>query len=178
MIEKIISDRKEDYSFYVKCDCGKEILHFFYYKESADCPEVIAINCFSVNNNLSDIPQVRLSSKTLRQLSNELKLAYGTQTHEAFIESFDSIIHIQKDQNNFFTISKIKNKLNLSTIWDISLREYNVELLIEKLDKLYDFILITREKIKEEYVRQLNEKNEKPFSMSDKIKNVTYYFNK
>ena len=26
MVEKIISDRKEDYSFYVKCDCGKEVI--------------------------------------------------------------------------------------------------------------------------------------------------------
>lgn len=176
MVEKVINDRKEDYSFYVKCDCGKEILHFFYYKESRDCPEVIAINCFSTNNSLSDIPQVRLSSKTLRQLSNELKLAYGSQIYETFIESFDSIIHIVKDENNFFTISKIKNKLNLSTIWDISLRDYNIESLMEKLDELYDFVLKTREEIKEEYVRQLNEKNEKPFGMSDRPKPITYHF--
>ena len=178
MVEKIISDRREDYSFYIKCDCGKEILQFSYYKEATDCPEVISINCFSTNINLSDIPQVRLSSKTLRQISNELKLAYGSQTYETFVESFDSILYIQKDCNNFFTISKIKNKLKLSTIWDISLRDYNIELLIEKLDKLYDFILTTREKIKEEYVKQLNEKNKKPFSMSNKHKNITYYFNK
>lgn len=160
MVEKIISGRREDYSFYIKCDCGKEILQFSYYKETADCPEVISINCFSTNISLSDIPQVRLSTKTLRQISNELKLAYVSQTYETFIESFDSILHIQKDHNNFFTISKLKNKLKLSTIWDISLRDYNIELFIENLDNLYNFILSTREKIKEDYVKQLREKNE------------------
>ena len=154
MVHNVISSRNADYSFYVKCDCGKEILHFAYFGETNDCLEIIAAKYYGPDSGQSnDI--FTFTQSSLRKLSDHLKLSLTEENYSCTIEDGTVTLHVIKDALGFYTIKKKRYLMAPIEDWEICLRDFNIKLIIEELDKMYHTITKVREQKKIEWLENL-----------------------
>ena len=73
----IISNRNEDYSFFLQCNCGNDLIQFYYYKETNLNDKIIGIRYFGhledVNKKSKNTSFIFNNTKTLNQFINYLE---------------------------------------------------------------------------------------------------------
>lgn len=146
MIHNVISSRNADYSFYVKCDCGKELIHFVYFGESVACDEIIAIKYYGPDSTSHDA--FTFTQSNLRKLSDHLKLSLSESIYTFSLEDATTMLQVTKDISGFYTIKRKHYAVKMIEDWEICLRDFSIKLIVDELDKMYDIINITREQKK------------------------------
>lgn len=98
MIRDLISNRREDYSFYISCDCSMEIVQFYYYKGTTTCPEIIGVrfygNFYSGSGNNVGKPYCRKRCNKKRAPMGDV--FSFTFSYEDFCKLVDGV----NDKNN------------------------------------------------------------------------------
>lgn len=147
MIKNIITSRNADYSTFLHCDCGNEILWFYYYHGTSTCEEIIALDYFGnlkntkYNNSYKHfVFDVFLFNKFVKDL-------ISAQTLETFHSEYYngySYLVLEKDKNNFYNIYSYVNKEKMikeNALWDISMREFQLTELINELKNMQKIII-------------------------------------
>lgn len=146
MLYDIIPSRNIDYSFYVKCDCGKELLHFTYYAETTNCEEIISVKYYGPSSEKgANIFTFTLDS--LRNLSDNLRLSLSEQTYTFVLHDGCISLYVTKDNLGFYTIKRTHHKISLMEDWEICIRDFTVETLIIELNNMHDKIIDIRKQI-------------------------------
>lgn len=139
-IRQLISSRNEDFTFYVQCNCGNEIIQFYYYEATAIDDEIIGIKYFG---HLDDIKDSRCANfmftresfqKFIEATSNALNL---NVVHGNIVDDLtQEYLVFNKDKYGFYTLLKARSKsalLKKKYVWDIALTEIEVNGIYEKL---------------------------------------------
>ena len=145
MVKELISNRNENYTFFIQCSCGQEILQFYYYKYTNVDDEIIALRYFGHIDNHKDSKCANFTFT--RRDFNELILALNKCLSEdhfgKLIQDKEEILAIRKDKLGFYTLLKFRDKKQKEKenfIWDICLSQKQVLKLIEKLNEMRDYI--------------------------------------
>lgn len=172
MIHDVIPSRDIAYSFYVKCYCGKELLHFAYFPEAIDCDEIIYVKYYGPDSaTSSDSDIVSFSHIGLRKLSDHLKLSLTEKTYEYIIEDKHSAFIVTKDALGFYIIKKKNYLLAHGDSWEICLRDFNIKQLIIELDNMYNKIAEIREQNRINYINRIENEKRK---IQEKQKNKRF----
>lgn len=141
MIKDTICSGREDFTFFVLCDCRRELIQFYYYKETNLCPEIIGIRFFGHVNgvNPSFDRNVTLNRDEFNALLFAIKNNSTSETFDGthffvtkrdncgFLHFINSIDEKQYKKNNF--------------VWDIVVHESIINELICKLEEFKDFMV-------------------------------------
>ena len=146
MIRNIISSKHTDYSTFIQCDCGREILNFYYYKETTTCEEIICVDYFGYLDKKEDIykKQFSFTISTLLKFIQDLESTQNLKEFESEYEDRGSYLTLRKNEFKFYTICKYANKKSLKlnrAIWDIAIRPPEILELISELKKLLSTIM-------------------------------------
>lgn len=145
MIKKLISARNEDYTFFIQCSCGNEIIQFYYYKESNIDNEIIGIRYFG---HLPDLKDSRCANFTFTRSSfysfiEATERALRNDIIHGVVKDGLEYLVFDKDKYGFYTLLKARSNMMLKKkqyVWDISLRESEVKLIYEELLNMKNFI--------------------------------------
>ena len=145
MIKEIISSRNEDFTFYVQCSCGQEVIQFYYYKETNIDPKIIGIKYFGYLRDYKDSRCANFSftEESFNQFIEATYKALHVNIVHGAIRDKDELLVYDKDKSGFYTLLKAKNSTLIKKgvyIWDICLREEEVSLIYEKLLKMKEVI--------------------------------------
>lgn len=145
MIKEIISSRNEDFTFYVQCSCGQEVIQFYYYKETNIDPKIIGIKYFGYLRDYKDSRCANFSftEESFNQFIEATYKALHVNIVHGAIKDKDELLVYDKDKSGFYTLLKAKNSTLIKKgvyIWDICLREEEVSLIYEKLLKMKEVI--------------------------------------
>lgn len=146
MIKDCICCSKEDYSFYVKCDCGREIIQFYFYEDGGFGEPLIGISYFGHINNPKSITYDRsvvfsvyeLPSLIQSLLDKEVEFALNSVNHYFTIKhNVGGFIHLIRaiDDDEY----KDGNYL-----WDITIHE---TMKMEVVEHLIDMLRYINEKL-------------------------------
>ena len=144
MIHDVIASRDMDYSFYVKCDCGKEILHFAYFGQTRSCPEIISLKYYGPDNTWNG-DSFNFTQTNLRKLSDHLKLSLSEHSYIFAISDGVSFLAVEKDALGFYLIRKRLHARPNVDDWEICIRDFTLKSLISELDNMYSVITEVRE---------------------------------
>ena len=141
MIKNIVCNGKEDYSFYLMCDCGGEILQFYYYKKSTYSDEKIGIKFFGhIDGSKNSYDRlVMINSNDLKTLVDAIK-SDGSVFECGLGDSYFVVKH---SNDGFIHIIKAKDEKRYSKdefIWDIIIHKVSVNDLIEQINKMIVYI--------------------------------------
>ena len=145
MIKEIISSRNEDFTFYVQCSCGQEVIQFYYYKETNIDPKIIGIKYFGYLRDYKDSRCANFSftEESFNQfIEATYKALHVNIVHGAIKDKAELLVY-DKDKSGFYTLLKAKNSTLIKKgvyIWDICLREEEVSLIYEKLLEMKEVI--------------------------------------
>ena len=145
MIKEIISSRNEDFTFYVQCSCGQEIIQFYYYKETKIDPKIIGIRYFGYLRDCRDsrCANFAFTEESFNQfIEATYKALHVNIVHVAIKDGHELLVY-DKDKSGFYTLLKAKNSKLIKKgvyIWDICLREKEVSLIYEKLLEMKEVI--------------------------------------
>ena len=141
MIKNIITSKNTDYSTFLQCDCGSEILWFYYYHGTTTCEEIIGVDYFGYlkkkENSLDK--HFNFSAKQFKIFLQDLK---NIQHIEEFCKDYEcngSYIRIKKDSLGFYSIFKFKDRKFLfkgTYVWDIKIRSPQLIELINELNEM------------------------------------------
>lgn len=146
MIKEIISSRNEDYSFFVHCNCGNEIIQFYYYRPTNIDEEIIGIRYYGYVKNVKDS---RCTSFTFTRetfnnfIESTYNAIYNENTLYGVIQDNNAYLIFNKDKHGFYTLLKARSKILLlkkQYVWDIMLRKPEVQLLYDRLLKMKEVI--------------------------------------
>ena len=145
MIKEIISSRNEDFTFYVQCSCGQEVIQFYYYRETNIDPKIIGIKYFGYLRDYKDSRCANFSftEESFNQFIEATYKALHVNIVHGAIKDKDELLVYDKDKSGFYTLLKAKNSTLIKKgvyIWDICLREEEVSLIYEKLLKMKEVI--------------------------------------
>ena len=159
MIHNVISSRDADYSFYIKCDCGKEILHFAYFAETTACQEIIAVKYYGPDSGQTN-DMFTFTQASLRKLADHLKLSLTEEVYSFTLDDGYLSLNVVKDALGFYIIKK--KRYNVASIedWEICLRDFSIKLVIDELDIMYNTISEVREKKNIEWLENLEKQKE------------------
>ena len=144
MVKEIISSRNEDYSFFIQCSCGSEVIQLYYYKETSISEEIIGLKYYGC------VKDIRLSNFTFTRESFNLfvdMIAQALNPNESnkYIKDGNDHLAITKDKYGFYILSKSKEKTSWfnkeKCVWDINIREPEMKVLKEKLLDMKSIIL-------------------------------------
>ena len=139
MIKNIITFKNPDYSIFIQCDCGREILNFYYYKETFTCEEIICLDYFGYVKNEDDFKSkyFTFDHLVLNNFINDLISAQNTsEEYYKEYEGKNSYLTLKKDNFNFYHLYRFKDKNNLlknKYIWDVTFHQQQISELIEEL---------------------------------------------
>lgn len=156
MLSKIIPSRDPNYSFYVECDCGKELIQFLYFCETNTCKEIIALKYYGQACEGAD-SSIALTQKQIRKMSDNLKFSLSETTYQFAVDEPTRQLKISKDQYGFYHIRKHEGKMYKHIAWEIVLRSYNIKHLIDELDNMYNKIKESRDLIRNRHFTLLEE---------------------
>ena len=148
-IKEVINSRNEDFTFYVQCNCGNELIQFYYYKETNIDPIIIGIKYFGYLNDKKDskCANFNFSIETLDKFIEATYKALNVNIVHGYIPDAvykdSEFLVFDKDKDNFYQLYKIRNKTHLKQnkwVWDICLREEEVSLIYEKLVEMREVI--------------------------------------
>lgn len=149
MFREIISGKEEDYSIFLHCLCGKEIIQIYYYKEDTILHKIIGLryygqikeekNLIYGNFQFSESSFFNFIYKMEEFLnSNEPKSIYMSS------EYGEDILQLLKDEEDFFKLIRYKD-LNEAKkdkdIWDIMFRKPEAKEFLDILKKIKSQIL-------------------------------------
>ena len=145
MIKEIISSRNEDFTFYVQCNCGQEVIQFYYYKETNIDPKIIGIKYFGYLKDYKDsrCANFTFTEETFNQFIEATYKALHVNIIHGAIKDEDEFLLFDKDRNNFYTLLKGRNLKSIKKgiyVWDICLREEEVSLIYDKLLEMKEVI--------------------------------------
>lgn len=145
MIKPIISNRLDNKSVFIHCECGNEIIQFYYYKETTTCPEIIGLQYYGYVKNKEDsrCTNFQFNKKTFKIFINKLKESLKEDKFHAIFEDHDEYLVIDKDNYGFWKILKYKGAKRIFhklSVWDISLRELSIRELIKELEEIWKII--------------------------------------
>ena len=145
MIKEIISSRNEDFTFYVQCSCGQEVIQFYYYKETNIDPKIIGIKYFGYLKDYKDsrCANFTFTEETFDQFIDITYKALNVNIVHGSIKDGSELLIYDKDKHGFYTLLKARSdKLSKKGIyvWDICLREEEVSLIYEKLLEMKEVI--------------------------------------
>ena len=140
----LISCSKEDYSFYVKCDCGKEILQFYYYEDDGATGEpIIGINYFGhIDSKASDSydRSVIFSKKSFLSFVSVLEsdgVEYALNTHDRYF-------HAKRHKNtNYIHLIRALSEDYYDKgkyLWDIVIHDSLLSIFLQELNKIKDLL--------------------------------------
>lgn len=158
MVKNIITSKNTDYSTFLHCHCGGEILWFYYYHETLSCDEIIFLDYFGYlkeeeeNRNKSFVFTKTLFYEFLESL---IKAQDSSNFYKIYSNN-GSFLILEKDNLGFYTLYKYINKKSLlksKYIWSITIREPQVTEFIEELKRMKSTIeeWNSPEKLKEVY---------------------------
>ena len=148
-IKELINSRNEDFTFYVQCNCGNELIQFYYYKETNIDPIIIGIKYFGYLNDKKDskCANFNFSIETLDKFIEATYKALNVNIIHGYIPDAvykdNEFLVFDKDEDNFYQLYKIRNKTHLKQnkyVWDICLRRDEVSLIYEKLIEMREVI--------------------------------------
>lgn len=145
MIKPIISNRLEDKSIFIHCDCGNEIIQFYYYKETSLCPEIIGLQYYGYIKDKEDskCTSHQFNRKTFRIFLDKLHESLREDKLHHISEDYHQYLILDKDEHNFWKIVKARSARQIfhkNYVWDICLREPSVRELITELDCMWNII--------------------------------------
>ena len=111
MIKEIISSRNEDFTFYVQCSCGQEVIQFYYYKETNIDPKIIGIKYFGYLRDYKDSRCANFSftEESFNQFIEATYKALHVNIVHGAIKDKDELLVYDKDKSGFHTLLKAKN---------------------------------------------------------------------
>lgn len=148
-MKQLINSRNEDFTFYVQCNCGNEIIQFYYYKETSIDPTIIGIKYFGYLKDKKDsrCANFNFSVETLDEFIEATYKALNINIIHGYIpddnNKKEEFLIFDKDRDNFYRLYKVRDKLHLKQnkyIWDICLRRDEVSLIYEKLIEMREVI--------------------------------------
>lgn len=153
MIKKIISGREENYSIFLHCLCGKEIIQIYYYKEDRILSRIIGMQFYGqiknpkylIYNNFqfTDPSFIEFVDKLEEFINND----YNKDQKILMSHAKEDILTLKKDADGFFIIGRSKNLEEAredSFIWDIDFRLPEAQEFLDELKKLKSIILQDR----------------------------------
>lgn len=146
MIKEIISGRNEDYSFFIQCLCGNEILQFYYFKPTNIDEEIIGLKFYGIVKRAKDSKCTnfffdRKSFDYFVKAIHKMIISEGP-VHGVIADNQDFLIY-DKDKYGFYTLLKSRSKILLSKkqyVWDITLRKSEMEEIYNRLLKIKEVI--------------------------------------
>jgi len=154
MIKKIISGREENYSIFLHCLCGKEIIQIYYYKEDRILSRIIGMQFYGqikdpkylIYNNFqfTDPSFIEFVDK----LEEFIHIDDNNKDQKLLMShAKEDILILKKDIDGFFIIGRSKNLEEAredNFIWDISFRLPEAQEFLNELKKLKDMMLQDR----------------------------------
>jgi hypothetical protein len=135
MIREILSCSKEDYSFYVKCDCGREILQFYFYEDGGYCEPIIGINYFGHISSTKSLTYDRSLILKPTYLTDFIKAVEDESTN-FFINDSNHYFTIKHELGGFIHFIRAANEQDYEEgkyLWDITIHNTVKEELIKLL---------------------------------------------
>lgn len=145
MIKEIISNRNEDFTFYVQCNCGQEVIQFYYYKETNIDPKIIGIKYFGYLKDYRDSRCVNFAftEETFDQFIDITYKALNVNIVHGAIKDGSELLIYDKDKHGFYTLLKARSDKLIKKgiyVWDICLKAAEVSLIYEKLLEMREVI--------------------------------------
>ena len=140
MIKDTICSGREDFTFFVACDCRRELIQFYYYKETNLCPEIIGIRFFghvngvnpsfdrniTLNRDEFNILLDAVKNNTTVKILDRTHFFVLKRDNYGFVHLINSINEKQYNKNNF--------------VWDIVVHKSVTDELIYKLEEFKYFM--------------------------------------
>ena len=136
---ELISTGREDYSFFILCDCQFEVIQFYYYKKKLDYPEIIGLKFFGhIDNKISSIDRtVQFTEDNFKDLVDFI----SEETDYFELRDGVQILKAERKTPGYLTIKKIgvKNKKEF-VLWDVEFHKSTWKELINKLNIIQKMI--------------------------------------
>ena len=153
MIKKIISGREENYSIFLHCLCGKEIIQIYYYKEDRVLSRIIGMQFYGQIKNPKDLiyNNFQFTDSSFIEFINKLEEFINNDCDKdqkiLMSHAKEDILTLKKDVDGFFIIGRSKNLEEAREdifIWDINFRLPEAQEFLNELKKLKNIILHDR----------------------------------
>lgn len=145
MVKNIISSRNTDYSIFLQCDCGQEVLWLYYFHGTMTCDEIIGLNFIGYFRSEKDYARryFAFTYNTFAKLIETLKLFQTQNSGEEMLYDRGAYLVIEKDDRGFYSISTYHNSREMRvkhSIWSVDIREPQVTEFIVELEKMQEVI--------------------------------------
>lgn len=153
MIKKIISGREENYSIFLHCLCGKEIIQIYYYKEDRILSRIIGMQFYGQIKNPKHLiyNNFQFTDPSFIGFVDKLEEFIHTDSDKdqklLMSHAKEDILTLKKDTDGFFIIGRSKNLEDAregNFIWDINFRLPEAQEFLDELKKLKIIILQDR----------------------------------
>lgn len=153
MIKKIISGREENYSIFLHCLCGKEIIQIYYYKEDRILSRIIGMQFYGQIKNPKHLiyNNFQFTDPSFIEFVDKLEEFINTNSDKdqklLMSHAKEDILTLKKDADGFFIIGRSKNLEEAredNFIWDIDFRLPEAQEFLDELKKLKNIILQDR----------------------------------
>ena len=153
MIKKIISGREENYSIFLHCLCGKEIIQIYYYKEDRILSRIIGMQFYGQIKNPKHLihNNFQFTDLSFIEFVDKLEEFIHTDSDKdqklLMSHAKEDILTLKKDADGFFIIGRSKNLEDAredNFIWDIDFRLPEAQEFLDELKKLKNIILQDR----------------------------------
>lgn len=153
MIKKIISGREENYSIFLHCLCGKEIIQIYYYKEDRILSRIIGMQFYGQIKNPKHLiyNNFQFTDPSFIEFVDKLEEFINTNSDKdqklLMSHAKEDILTLKKDIDGFFIIGRSKNLEEAredNFIWDIGFRLPEAQEFLNELKKLKNIILQDR----------------------------------
>lgn len=149
----IISGRKEDYSIFLHCLCGNEIIQFYYYKQDSVLGEILGLKYYGALKDPSQsiYNHFQFDSTSFADLILKLEIFIKDDSREVLkyyiAHQKEDILKIEKDEDGFYLLRRsksLKDSMEDIYLWDITFREEEAIELLSALRKLQKYIIDNR----------------------------------
>ena len=167
MIRDLISNRGEDYSFYISCDCSREIIQFYYYRETTICPMIIGVRFYgnildgakSCNKKQGCFLRRKANKKSKNSCGDAYNSIFSYEEFCSFVDEMNdtnkvlncgvcsvgthATIGVKHEGGSYISISKSMTKEDYSKgyyLWDIIFHKNLLSCVVDRLNEMKEVI--------------------------------------
>ena len=145
IIKNIITSKNTNYSTFLQCDCGGEILWLYFYYKTSTCEEIIILDYIGDLKDKKEFKYKHFSftRDNLNSFSNDLISSQDLKTFYNIYEDRGSYLIFEKDELNFYTLRIAKNKklaIKKKYVWEIIVQPPQLIEFSDEIKKLQSII--------------------------------------
>ena len=146
MVKELISSRNENYTFFVQCCCGQEIIQFYFYEKTNIDDEILGLRYFGhiQNHKNSNCANFRFNRDMFKTIIDSLKESVNVKIYNKTFIFGGELLAIKKDALGFYSLIKFKNKRSKRkeiNIWDICIHKDSILDLIAELEEMFNYVI-------------------------------------